>query len=788
MKQQFKKFIPLTKVDEATHTVYGLAASEMPDKDNEVFDYAFGKEAVQRWSNDFLVRTTTAGQAPSLGNIRVMHSLELGGKAIRIDYKDAEKQIWIESEPVSEEVWQQLKRGILTGYSIGGGYEFKKPEGKYVRYGASIAEISLVDNPCNPEATFAYVKADGSMELRKFAPRDGNKVITDAAALAKQTASSFSSVLEKYNENHDDKTGEFTSGSGGNTGTLTYSHEGQTEEGKKAEDRARSSSKKADDEERNNGTGPKSDKLHEAAARAHERAAELNPQNVALHTLVANYHRDMKWGKAAEDELGKTRNPTGQFSVQNSGETHDFLISSGYTHDRVGSTQQHGIAVPVPIATYKSGSQVISVRADGWWEHDNGHEEHTTGTGLQDLKSHLELCMAAKAEEDSLDKTTGEEVPMTKEEAQKIQSMLKRFNLPFTVEHLERAAKGDGMTVAEEEALAEDMGVGDNDELDKEKNKKVISITTGKTVGEVIEITKARSERLRKGMYEIGCLANVLSELKMILMSSWYESAYETINETGGDEADRAICEALHEHMTGLVEVLKELVDEETEELLATPALKTAVSQTTKGDETSMKHIEELVKAAKGLAGHFKAAAAHHLKKAEHHESAAATHEAMAECHKAAHGHHKGEQATDLAKGMATHHSEMHKLHKAMTAHHSAMHKLHKAHAAHNETMASSMDEGAEKTEKLAATDAIELEKSTTDLTNTVKTGLEEVKNSFTGLGDLVKTTVTDALKDSLQKDETQVVKTTGLALVGRDGKKVEPVSNEGVSQVEAGL
>jgi hypothetical protein len=37
-----------------------------------------------------------------------------------------------------------------------------------MRYTAEPVEVSLVDNPCLPEATFAVLKADGSTELRKF--------------------------------------------------------------------------------------------------------------------------------------------------------------------------------------------------------------------------------------------------------------------------------------------------------------------------------------------------------------------------------------------------------------------------------------------------------------------------------------------------------------------------------------------------------------------------------------------------------------------------------------------
>jgi DNA-directed RNA polymerase beta subunit len=41
----FKKFIKLVKVDEAKHTVLGIATSEVPDQDGEIADYAASKKA-----------------------------------------------------------------------------------------------------------------------------------------------------------------------------------------------------------------------------------------------------------------------------------------------------------------------------------------------------------------------------------------------------------------------------------------------------------------------------------------------------------------------------------------------------------------------------------------------------------------------------------------------------------------------------------------------------------------------------------------------------------------------
>lgn len=163
------KYFPVIKVDDSTHTVWGIVTSETPDSDKEICDYAFAKAAIQKWSDEALAKTTAAGQDPSLGNMRVMHQLEIGGKAVKIEYKDAEKQIWVGSEPANDEVWHLLKGGFLTAHSIGGSYAWRKPEGEYERYGPTINEISYVDRGANPDASFSYVKADGTTELRKFA-------------------------------------------------------------------------------------------------------------------------------------------------------------------------------------------------------------------------------------------------------------------------------------------------------------------------------------------------------------------------------------------------------------------------------------------------------------------------------------------------------------------------------------------------------------------------------------------------------------------------------------------
>lgn len=172
------KFFPLIKVDEATHTVWGLVTSETPDSDDEICDYNAAKDQIKKWSDDTLAKTTAAGQDQSLGNMRVMHQMQVGGKALKIEYKDDVKQVWIGSEPADDAVWHLLKGGFLTGHSIGGSYLWKRTEGKFTRYAPTIAEVSYVDRPANPDAGFSYVKADGTTELRKFqTPGDKEKAI-----------------------------------------------------------------------------------------------------------------------------------------------------------------------------------------------------------------------------------------------------------------------------------------------------------------------------------------------------------------------------------------------------------------------------------------------------------------------------------------------------------------------------------------------------------------------------------------------------------------------------------
>ncbi|HWG04528.1 MAG TPA: hypothetical protein VG271_05905 [Beijerinckiaceae bacterium] len=160
-------FVPITKIDASKRLVYGVVTAEAPDVAGEVCDYASTKPLYQKWSDAFA--SATAGK--SFGNLRAMHGNVAAGKLVDIAFNDAAKRIEICGKVVDDAEWQKVEEGVYTGFSQGGRYLKRWPDPnapELVRYTAEPLEISLVDHPCLPEATFTVVKADGSTELRKF--------------------------------------------------------------------------------------------------------------------------------------------------------------------------------------------------------------------------------------------------------------------------------------------------------------------------------------------------------------------------------------------------------------------------------------------------------------------------------------------------------------------------------------------------------------------------------------------------------------------------------------------
>lgn len=163
-------FFQFVKVDAATREVAGVATAERPDKDGETLNYAASKPYFERWSSAFAKATYDPDNPGrlSLGNVRVMHDPKReGGKLTAIRFDDTRKQIEVVAKVIDDDAWKKCEAGVFTGFSIGGKYVGGRPLPGQT-YTAAPTEISIVDNPALPEATFAYVKQDGSQELRKF--------------------------------------------------------------------------------------------------------------------------------------------------------------------------------------------------------------------------------------------------------------------------------------------------------------------------------------------------------------------------------------------------------------------------------------------------------------------------------------------------------------------------------------------------------------------------------------------------------------------------------------------
>jgi hypothetical protein len=161
-------FVPLMKVDEEQRLVFGKITAQEVDQSGEMMDYETSKPNFESWS----AQIEQGSGGLSKGNLRVMHGLSVAGKLTDISYDDADQSIEVCAKVVDDAEWNKVVEGCYTGFSVGGKYGKKWKEtvdGETItKFTAVPNEVSLVDNPCVKSATFALVKADGSVEEHAF--------------------------------------------------------------------------------------------------------------------------------------------------------------------------------------------------------------------------------------------------------------------------------------------------------------------------------------------------------------------------------------------------------------------------------------------------------------------------------------------------------------------------------------------------------------------------------------------------------------------------------------------
>jgi len=160
-------FAQLHKYDESTGYFEAVAADESLDHDGEILDFESSQPHFENWS----AKIAKVTEGKSVGNVREMHGKVAAGKLTEMICDPVAKQVRVAGYAVDAGSRAKMAQGVLTGVSIGGAYgkKWDDPVRKgVIRYEAIPSEISLVDNPCNPNAFFTVVKADGAEELRKF--------------------------------------------------------------------------------------------------------------------------------------------------------------------------------------------------------------------------------------------------------------------------------------------------------------------------------------------------------------------------------------------------------------------------------------------------------------------------------------------------------------------------------------------------------------------------------------------------------------------------------------------
>jgi hypothetical protein len=148
-------YAPITRVDIPRREIELCATSEAIDSHGTIFDYEASKDAFTRW----------------IGNVREMHDRRAIGSRVSVHCDDEVRKVFVRVR-ISRgagDTWEKVLDGTLRGASIGaanvtwarqersnGG----QPRWLPVATHYDLVELSLVDNPSNPDALGITVVRD----------------------------------------------------------------------------------------------------------------------------------------------------------------------------------------------------------------------------------------------------------------------------------------------------------------------------------------------------------------------------------------------------------------------------------------------------------------------------------------------------------------------------------------------------------------------------------------------------------------------------------------------------
>ncbi|HEX5442004.1 MAG TPA: hypothetical protein VFW76_14030 [Ktedonobacterales bacterium] len=140
-------FAPIVRVDAPRREIELCATSETVDSHGTIFDYNASKDAFTRW----------------IGNVREMHGRQAVGSRVAVRCDDETRRVYvrIRISRGARDTWEKVLDGTLRGASIGASDVVWQRQRRRVageqrslnvatRY--DLVELSLVDNPSNPDA------------------------------------------------------------------------------------------------------------------------------------------------------------------------------------------------------------------------------------------------------------------------------------------------------------------------------------------------------------------------------------------------------------------------------------------------------------------------------------------------------------------------------------------------------------------------------------------------------------------------------------------------------------
>ena len=181
-----------TKFDEEKRMVYGYATNETLDSQGEIVENSATAEAIVEYKD--------------WANIREMHSNSAVGTAPIIEMK--KDGLWLGAHIVDDAAWAKVKAGVYKGFSIGGKIidrveEYSEDLGRVIKRIKKymLTEISLVDRPANPLATFSFIKRESDTnEVNEMTDEEKKEVSEEKQPVAEEKEAVEEDAVEEVAE------------------------------------------------------------------------------------------------------------------------------------------------------------------------------------------------------------------------------------------------------------------------------------------------------------------------------------------------------------------------------------------------------------------------------------------------------------------------------------------------------------------------------------------------------------------------------------------------------------